>query len=129
MENLRRQLHKGTEICSSIELLGVGEAVREAEEGVEETLLFKLVNGTDVVGITEAEVATNSDEESYMLVKAKRGFLLQVEQLQSVVEWRTWEDSAKSKQNLRLKRNYQDPRLFSKVLVEQKPQPDAILPL
>ena len=48
---------------------------------------------------------------------------------QSVVEWRTWEDSAKSKQNLRLKRNYQDPRLFSKVLVEQKPQPDAILPL
>ena len=60
MENLRRQLHKGTEICSSIELLGVGEAVRETEEEVEETLLFKLFNGTDVDNITEAEVATRS---------------------------------------------------------------------
>jgi hypothetical protein len=43
MENLRRQLHKGTEICSSIELLGIGEAVRETEEEVEETLLFSKV--------------------------------------------------------------------------------------
>jgi len=65
----------GTEVCSNTELLVVGEADREAEEGVEETLLFKLVNGTDVVDITEAEVATNSDAESVMLVKAKRGFL------------------------------------------------------
>ena len=43
MENLRRQLHKGTEICSSIELLGIGEAVRETEDEVEETLLFSKV--------------------------------------------------------------------------------------
>ena len=48
---------------------------------------------------------------------------------QSAVEWRTCEDSVKCKQNLGLKRNSQDPRLFSKVLVEQRPQPDAILPL
>ena len=60
MENLRRQLHKGTKICSSIELLGIGEAVRETEEEVEETLLFKLFNGTDVDNITEAKVATRS---------------------------------------------------------------------
>ena len=84
MENLRRQRHTGTEICSSIELLGVGEAVREAEEGVEETLLFKLVNKTEVVDITETEVATNSDEESNMLCQSKDRLLLQIEQLVKV---------------------------------------------
>jgi hypothetical protein len=59
---------------SHTELLGVGEAVIEVEEGVEETLLFKLLNGTEEADINEPEVATNSDEESNMLVKAKRGF-------------------------------------------------------
>ena len=69
---------------SHTELLGEGEAVREVEEGVEETLLFKLINGTEEADISEAEVATNSDEESNMLAKAKRSLLLQVEQLVKV---------------------------------------------
>ena len=58
MENLRRQFHKETKICSSIELLGVGEAAREAES--KKPFSSNTVNGTDVDSIIEAEVTTRS---------------------------------------------------------------------
>jgi hypothetical protein len=64
----------GTEFIVKTEVLTVGEADNEAGEGGEETLSFKHVDGTEVLDITEAEEATNSEAESVLLGKAKRAF-------------------------------------------------------
>jgi hypothetical protein len=66
----------GTEGCTNTESLGEVEVgAKDNDEEVNVTILIKEVEGTAIADITEAEVSVKS-EDSKILVKAKRGFSL-----------------------------------------------------
>ena len=54
------------EFVDNTEVLTVGEADTEVEDGGEETLSFKHVEGTEALDMTEVEV-TNAETESVLL--------------------------------------------------------------